>query len=179
MLIGIIADTHDHIDNVRRAVIEFNREGCELVVIAGDLVSPLVIPPLRKLNARVLACFGDNDGNKIGIMGGMKIVGPIGEPPFGFRADDGTRILVTHVLEQLRGLIEGADVIISAHTHKPSIREDESGRLFVNPGEAGGWVYRQPSIAVLETNPRKARLIHLTPPGPIPGSDSEPSNKSQ
>ena len=168
MRIGIFADAHDHVDNVRRAVVEFNRAGCELVVFAGDFCSPIVVPPLRKLNCPVLACFGDNDGNRTGIAGGMRIVGDLGEPPFGFRTPDGVRVLVTHVPQDLRGLTEGGDVIIHAHSHRAGIERDSAGRLLVNPGETSGWTYRKPSIAVLNTDPLEARLIFLPEPPPIP-----------
>ena len=30
MIIGLFADTHDHLDNIRRSVAEFNRRNCEL-----------------------------------------------------------------------------------------------------------------------------------------------------
>ena len=60
MKIGIFADTHDHLDNLRAAVAEFNRRECDLVLFAGDLVSTFAIPPLRKLKCRLIASFGDN-----------------------------------------------------------------------------------------------------------------------
>lgn len=161
MRIGVFADTHDHLDNIRRAVEEFNRRECELVVFAGDFVSTFAIPPLRQLNCRLVASFGDNEGNRVGIRGGMQIIGEVGDPPFGFRTPDGVRILVTHQLELLRGMTEGSDVIIYAHTHKPSIRRDASGRLLLNPGETSGWTYRRPSVAILETDPLEAEILPL------------------
>jgi putative phosphoesterase len=161
MLIGIFADAHDHVDNVRQAVAQFNRAGCDLVVFAGDFVSPIVIPPLRKLRCPVLACFGDNEGNRVGIAGGMRIIGKVGYPPFGFRTSDGIRILVTHSLDMLRGLTEGCDVVISAHSHRSGISRDKNGCLFINPGETSGWTYRKPSISLLKTDPLEARLIPL------------------
>ena len=87
MRIGIFADSHDHLDHLRAAVAEFNRRECQLVLFAGDFVSTFAIPPLRKLNCRLLASFGDNEGNKLGICGGMQIIGEVGEPPFGVRGD--------------------------------------------------------------------------------------------
>ncbi|MGE3316353.1 MAG: YfcE family phosphodiesterase [Planctomycetaceae bacterium] len=171
MRIGIFADAHDHVDNVRRAVAEFNRAGCELVVFAGDFVTPLVVPPLRRLKCPLLACFGDADGNKIGIQGGMRIVGTLAEPPFGFKTADGVKVLVSHVLEDLRGHLDDCDVVISAHTHKPSIKRDSAGRIFLNPGEAGGWMFRKPSILILETDPLDAHLISLPEPEPVPTID--------
>ncbi len=171
MRIGIFADAHDHVDNVRHAVAEFNRAGCGLVVFAGDFVTPLAIPPLRRLKCPMIACFGDADGNKTGIQGGMRIVGTLGEPPFGFVTPDGVKILLTHVLEQLRGHVEGCDVVISAHTHKPSIRRDAEGRLFLNPGELSGWMFSKPSVMILETEPLNARIIPLPEPAPVPVID--------
>lgn len=170
MRIGLLADTHDHVDNVRRAVAEFNRAGCDLVIHAGDFCSPIVVPPMRKLRCPVLACFGDNDGNKVGIEGGMRIIGPVGWPPFGLRTPEGLRVLVTHVPEHLRGYIDEADLILSAHSHKPRIERDAAGRLWVNPGEASGWTYRKPSIALIETEPLEARIVWLPELPPTPGS---------
>ena len=167
MRIGIFADAHDHVDNVRRAVAEFNRLGCELVIFAGDFVSPIVVPPLRKLRCPMLACFGDNEGNKIGISGGMRIIGEVAEPPFGVRIDDDTKILVTHSVDLLRGQLGECDVVISAHSHRAGISRDDQGRLFINPGETSGWTFRKPSIAILETKPLEAKIVPLPEMPPI------------
>ena len=117
----------------------------------------------------MLACFGDNDGNQIGLQGGMRIVGPIAYPPFGFQTPDGVRILVAHIADQIRehdcGCQGDRD---RGHTHKPSIRTDERGVLFVNPGETSGWTYRKPTIAILETSPSRPdrSLPEMAPPTP-------------
>lgn len=39
MRVGIFADVHDHLANLRRAVDLFNARHCQLVLFAGDLVS--------------------------------------------------------------------------------------------------------------------------------------------
>ncbi|MDA1055812.1 MAG: YfcE family phosphodiesterase [Planctomycetota bacterium] len=161
MRVGIFADTHDHLDNIRLAVAEFNRRGCEVVIFAGDLVSTFAIPPLRKLNCRMIASFGDNEGNKVGIRGGMTIIGEIGDPPFCFRLGDGTRVLLTHQRELIRGAVDGADLIVYAHTHKPRIHRDEADRLWINPGETSGWTYGKPSIVILDTDPMDAEIVWL------------------
>jgi len=58
--------------------------------------------------------------------------------------------------------------VICGHTHKPHVWTDERGVLFVNPGEASGWTYRKPTIAILETNPLSAKIMPLPelPPAP-------------
>jgi len=168
MRIGVFGDVHDHIDHMRLAIRKFNELQCELILFAGDFVSPIVVPPLRKLHAPFIGCFGDSDGNKIGIQGGMKIIGPGGEPPYGFTTKDGTHVLLTHELDCLKGLLGSAQLIISSHTHRPSIVKDATGRLFVNPGETSGWTSRKSTIAIVETDPLNAEIITLAelPPPP-------------
>jgi len=168
MKIGVFADLHDHVDNVRRAVVVFNQLQCRLVLFAGDFVSPLVIPPLRKLTCPLIACYGDNDGNRTGIAGGMRIVGTLGEPPFGIQLPDGTKVLLTHELQAVRGYLDEAQVVVWAHTHKPSIARDAAGRLLLNPGEASGWVFRKPTIAVFDSATLEAEILPLPEPGPPP-----------
>lgn len=167
MRIGIFADAHDHVDNVRIAIAEFNRLGCDLVLFAGDFVSPIVVPPFRKLTCPVISCFGDNEGNRIGIEGGMRIIGSVGFPPFGVITRDGTRIILTHSIDSLKGLTNECEVVVSAHTHRAAIVKDANGRLFINPGETSGWTYRKPSIAVLETKPLSAEIVWLPAMPPV------------
>ncbi len=164
MLIGIFADSHDHLDHIRRAVEVFNQAHCELVVFAGDLVSSFAVPPLRKLNCKGIGCFGDNEGNKPGVSAGMRIIGSIGEPPFGFKTPDGCRILLTHMERSLKGIEGEFDVAIYAHTHKPRIDRDEQGRVWINPGETSGWSYGNPTVVLFETTSKVATIVSLRKP---------------
>lgn len=173
MRVGIFADTHDHLDNVRWAVDLFNQEQCSLVLFAGDFVSTFVTPPLRRLRCPFVGCYGDNDGNKRGLTNGIALTGGIAEPPVGIPLPDGTRVLLTHMVRDLHGLCDGADVIVYAHTHRPAIHWDAQGRLFINPGETSGWTYRQPTVALLETNPLGARILPLPPMPPIPQTHTD------
>lgn len=183
MLVGIFADAHDHLDNIRRVVTLFNEARCELAVFAGDFVSTIALPPLRKLACPMIASFGDNEGNKPGLLAGIKIIGTLGEPPFCFRTPDGTRFVVAHMERQLREADGDYDVIISAHTHKPRIERDEHGRLWINPGETSGWTYCRPTVAFLDTTTREARIVpladavrrvDLSPHEPMSRRDSSP-----
>jgi putative phosphoesterase len=161
MLVGIFADTHDHLDNIRLAVRRFNDAGCEVVLFAGDLVSTFAVPPLRKLNCPLVGCFGDNEGNKVGLLAGFALVGQIGEPPVRYTAEDGTRFIVCHMQRQLRGEADDWDIAVFGHTHKPRIQRDEMDRLLINPGEASGWTFGRPTIALLETSTRRTEIVSL------------------
>ncbi len=162
MRIGIFADAHDHLQNIRLAVQRFNDWDCDWVVFAGDLVSTFAVPPLRRLKCRLVFSYGDNEGNKVGIRGGMSVIGEVAEPPFCFQIEDGTRLLVTHQFELVRGLADGSDVIIYAHTHRARIHYDRQGRLLINPGEVSGWSFGQSTIVLLETDCMEAQLIKLS-----------------
>ena len=161
MRIGIFADTHDHLDNIRRSVEVFNQAQCDCVLFAGDLVSTFAVPPLRKLNCRMIACFGDNEGNKIGLRSGFTIIGEIGEAPYRYIAADGTRFVIVHMERQLRGFEEEFDVAVYAHTHKPRMHQDELGRLYLNPGEASGWTFGRPTVMLFDTVTKQAEVVEL------------------
>ena len=64
MKIGVIADTHDNLPKMARAVELFNRAGVELVLHAGDFVSPFTSKEFGKLQAKLIGVFGNNDGDK-------------------------------------------------------------------------------------------------------------------
>ncbi|HEX6961677.1 MAG TPA: metallophosphoesterase [Lacipirellula sp.] len=164
MRIGIFADTHDHLANIARAVERFNDERVEAVLFAGDLVSTIAVPPLRKLHAPFVGCYGDNEGNKIGLQSGMRLVGTLAEPPVRWTAADGTRVVLAHMKRQLRG-VEDYDVAVFGHTHKPRVERDDCGRLHINPGETSGWTYGRPTIAILDTETREVVILDLLPEG--------------
>jgi uncharacterized protein len=64
MKIGIISDTHDDIENVRRAIDIFNKEQVQYVIHAGDYVSPGIVMEFKNLNARLIGVLGNNDGER-------------------------------------------------------------------------------------------------------------------
>ena len=63
MLIGIMADTHDNLPMVERAIRRQNEAKVELALHAGDHVSPFVIPLFKELKAKLIGVFGNNDGD--------------------------------------------------------------------------------------------------------------------
>ena len=159
MLVGIFADTHDHLENIRLVVEHFNRAQVELVLFAGDLVSTFAVPPLRRLKAPFVGCFGDNEGNKVGLYAGFSLVGQIGEPPVRYTAADGTRYILCHMDRQLRGQADDWDIAVFGHTHKPRIRTDDAGRLLINPGETSGWTFGRPTFVLFDSATRRCEVL--------------------
>ncbi|MEW4487343.1 metallophosphoesterase [Thalassoglobus sp. JC818] len=173
MRVGIFADTHDHLDNIRRVVALFNELEVDCILFAGDLVSTFAVPPLRQLNAKVYACFGDNEGNRTGLMGGFKVIGELREPPALYNLEDGTRVLLAHMPSQLRNCEEDYDIAVHGHTHRPSIEHDANGRLVINPGETSGWTFNNPTVALLDTSTRTAEIVPLNTEKPLPSWEED------
>jgi predicted phosphodiesterase len=67
---------------------------------------------------------------------------------------------------QLRGARDDWDVAVFGHTHKPRVRTDERGRLFINPGETSGWTFGRPTIALFDTASRSVQIMDLVDGGP-------------
>jgi putative phosphoesterase len=169
MLVGIFADTHDHLDNIRRLVQVFNAAGCELVLFAGDLVSTFALPPLRELRCPIWGCYGDNEGNKPGLQAGFSILGELREAPACYTLPDGTRVAIVHMERQLRGCEADYSAVILGHTHRPRVSTDAQGRLWINPGEASGWTFDDPTVATWETTTGEV-ILHSLRDIPLEGS---------
>lgn len=167
MLLGITADTHDHVDNVRRLVDRFNEAGCDLVVHVGDFVSPIVLPPLRRLEAKLVGVWGDNDANRRAIEGGLRTVGRVYEPPYEMDLDNGWRLLLSHQplpkpLLEARQQADSSEhtLAVQGHTHHAGVRR-YPGVLLLNPGEACGWVTGRATAALFDTRDGCAEVFDL------------------
>ena len=160
-MIGVLADSHDNLDAIRRAVRLFTDAKCDLVIHAGDFVAPFAAMELRSLSCPVRAVYGNCDGEKKGLAAAFDGMGEISAAPLFFE-HSGLRFLVTHLNAPVRGYIRGkrCDVLIYGHTHKPEIRR-ENGILIINPGEAGGWVHGKSTVALLDPSGLLAEIIPL------------------
>lgn len=67
MKIGILSDTHDDIENVQEAINIFNKNEVNLVIHAGDYISPGVIQEFQKLRSKLIGVLGIMTQKKINI----------------------------------------------------------------------------------------------------------------
>jgi len=94
-LVGIISDTHDNRKAICRAVEEFNRAGCSLVVHAGDYVAQFTVREFEKLDASFIGVFGNNDGEKKGLTALFSKISSLHMPQYEFEYS-GKRFVVMH-----------------------------------------------------------------------------------
>jgi len=150
MLLGIMADSHDNLPKIERAVSFFNQKGVKLVLHAGDFIAPFVARKLKDLNCPLVGVFGNNDGEKKGL--GDKIASINGEvhtPPYSFERK-GKNILLVHDPEMLKGMdLFSFDLVIYGHTHEEEIKK-EGQRIILNPGECGGWLTGRSTVALVD-----------------------------
>ena len=160
MRLGVISDTHDHVDRLRRALALFKAQGVELVLHAGDIVAPFMSEPFREAGLGVVAVFGNNDGDRLYLRERFAGVGEIHVGPKELELA-GRRILLLHEPYALQALVCSGkyDVIIYGHTHRAEIRAGSP--LVVNPGEACGWLTGHPTCALVDLSTLEGTLIHL------------------
>lgn len=160
-VIGIMADSHDNLVSVRRAVQLFNDTECNLVIHAGDFVAPFAARELSSLKCPVRGVFGNCDGEKKGLVRAFVPFGKIEEAPFVFN-HEGLTFLVVHLNFSLKSYLSSGkyDVLVFAHTHKPEVRMEKE-TLLINPGETGGWLSGKSTIALLDSKTISVEIINL------------------
>jgi putative phosphoesterase len=164
MLVGLIADTHDCLPMVEKAVKKLNDEGVGLVLHAGDYVAPFVIPRFKELKAKLIGVFGNNDGDK------ELLKKRFSENNFDLRGNfteiivDDVKIALLHGSEEelLKALINSGSfhIIVHGHTHKVEVYS-KGKTLIVNPGEVCGYLTGKSTIAILDTESREVKIIQL------------------
>ncbi|MCD6242130.1 metallophosphoesterase [Candidatus Bathyarchaeota archaeon] len=164
MLIGIIADTHDRLPYVEKAVKKLNEEKVELVLHAGDYVAPFVASKFKDLKADLIGVFGNNDGDKQLLRKKFSEIGAEIRGRFAEVIVDGLKIALLHGEENdlLKALInaESHDVVVHGHTHKAEIYR-KGDTLVVNPGEVCAYLTGKSTIAILDTETKEAKIINL------------------
>lgn len=158
MRVGIMSDSHDNLPAIVKAVSVFNDGDVEMVIHAGDLVAPFVSKPLKMLKAKLVAVFGNNDGERLGL---EKVLnGHIYRAPHTIDIA-GKKVLILHEPDGLEALIKSDvyDVIIYGHTHQTDIRTGRT--IVINPGETGGWLYGERTVAIWDVDSGEVEVIPL------------------
>ena len=161
MRVGVISDTHDNLDAIKKAVKLFNAEGVALVLHAGDFVAPFTAKPFGELNAELIGIFGNNDGDKLLLKERFEGagVGELHEDPYELKLE-GKSVVMTHKPQIVSALTGTYDIVIYGHTHQPDIKK-MGRRLVLNPGECGGWLSGKKTVALLDVEKLKAELREL------------------
>jgi uncharacterized protein len=148
MRIGLVSDTHNL---VRPATLDALR-GVDHIIHAGDICRFDVLDALAPL-APLTVVRGNNDTGE-----------GVAHLPEHVRIElGGATIHVVHDIADVPKTLDGIDVVVTGHSHKPLV-ERRNGVLFVNPGSAGPRRFKLPiSLALLDIDKGHvdARIIQL------------------
>ncbi len=150
MLIGVISDTHGLLRPEARAALA----ECEHILHAGDVGDARILDALREI-APVTA-----------IRGNVDVAGACAELPATEIVElGGVVFYLVHSVNwlDLDPVAAGVQVVVSGHSHKPSI-ERRGSVMYLNPGSAGPRRFRLPvSVALVTVSDGavEARIVEL------------------
>lgn len=161
MDIGICSDSHDHVENIKKAVSFFREKEVERVIHAGDYCSPFTIPLFEGLDLH--GVFGNNDGDKYLLMKKFDEIGATLYGDFFIFETGGVKFAVYHgtypeITESLE-MCGKFDVVISGHTHEPKLDTIED-TITINPGSVNGFE-GDAMVAIFNTESRKIQFKEL------------------
>lgn len=165
----MLSDTHDHRDNILKAVSIINDKKVDALIHCGDYIAPFVKLWFNKLNEsikkRFFGVFGNNDGEILYL---TQNLGQICE--FANNGHEliielgGKRIFASHMPKQetIDALADSGkfDIILSGHTHTV-VNKKHKDVLIVNPGELCGYLTNKPTFAIINTETMNAEIIEI------------------
>jgi hypothetical protein len=162
MLLGIISDTHEHLENIEKAKLMFAEKGASSLIHLGDYCAG---PSVRAFEGtKLIGISGNNDGDLLRIQGNFAKIGGDFRGEFCVLTFDGLTMACYHgtVPEIVEALIDCKkyDVVLYGHTHKVH-HEMRGGVLVLNPGSAHGFDGEPSTIATLDTKTKNVEIIEL------------------
>lgn len=161
MKIGLISDSHDHMENIKKSVKVFKDNKVDLVIHLGDYVNPNSVLAFKGL--KLTGIFGNNDGDKFRLINAFNTIGGEIKGDFYEFETDGLKFACYHGTEwQLKNsLIECGkyDVVMCGHSHE-CVSKKSGDTLVLNPGTSHGFMDKA-TVMVFDTLTRKAETIEL------------------
>jgi len=160
--LGLMADTHENLPLIARAVRLFNEEEVDLVLHGGDFISPITAGELKKLDAELVGVFGNNDGDRLFLRQKFEEegIGRIERDPYQFELE-GTPITLMHQPKFLDLFAERGkrELVVWGHTHEVDLQEGPP--LIINPGECCGLLTGEATVALVGLPELEARIVRL------------------
>ena len=164
MRIGILSDSHGHIEITARAVNLLLDQGAELLLHLGDFETEAVIDELVGHPARIV--FGNCDWDLNSLTRYAGHVGVTVDHPLGIIEADEKRIAFTHghLKDSMeRALSEEVEYLLHGHTHELCDERIGSTRI-INPGAL--FRARRYTVAILDPSRDLLEIHEITKPDP-------------
>lgn len=166
MRIAIISDTHDNLENLKKAIDLIKKEGVEIIIHCGDIFEPgTIIEALKGFSGKAHFVLSNADEDYFKKMEqdyfkdfpSLKIWKKFGEIEI-----DKKKIAFSHSPKTALGLAFSRkyDIVFYGHLHKPWEVRIKKTKL-VNPGNVAGLFFR-PTFAIYNTKTNKLELKILS-----------------
>lgn len=164
MLIGIMSDSHDNVRGVKEALDIFKEREAEMVLHAGDMIGSGNCYAFKGSGMDIRLVYGNNDGDREGLMREFVRVGGQYLGDFGEIEADGLKIAMLHGTEEplVRATVASGlyDIVVRGHNHRAEVTQ-YGKTMLINPGEIWGHFTGQRSLALLDTATRKAEIVDM------------------
>lgn len=153
MKIAIMSDSHDHINQIEKALEICKQENARAIIHCGDIVAPFSLKIFAGPGIPFYGVFGNNDGDRIKmieysktILPNVKLYQRLGELNL-----DGKKIAFTHYFDLAKPLsLTGEyNLVCFGHSHTWYCKE-VNNTLLLNPGEIMG-KNKSPGFALYDT----------------------------
>ena len=154
MLVALLADIHDHTDNLLTALYRAEELGCTHLLFAGDMAGLTTFRTLREeWNGGIDLVFGNNEFDRASFLRLAEQFhhtchhGDAGDIEL-----DGRRIFLTHypTIARQAACSGQYDAVFYGHTHTAA-QQLCGNTILANPGEIAG-VRQSPGFAVYDTS---------------------------
>jgi putative phosphoesterase len=163
MILGVMSDSHDHLENIGKAVAAFTERRIGALIHGGDLCSPFVFRELEKLKSscpRMWAVFGNNDGDRVLLTEKGRGFCTFRDGALTLELAD-RRIAVMHYPDVAESLHRSGDFDLVIYGHNHQARVEGSDRILLNPGSCAGYLAQRATIAVVDLVGLEVELIEL------------------
>jgi hypothetical protein len=161
MKIGIVSDSHDNLQNIKRGVDILLNKGVDFVLHLGDYVNPNSVKAFKGI--RLIGIFGNNDGDRFRLMNAFNEIGGEIKGEFYEFKCNGLHIACYHGTEpQLRDALIACgryDLVIYGHTHE-CVDETKGNTRVLNPGTIHGFGDRA-TVMVFDPKNQQVEIIDL------------------
>jgi putative phosphoesterase len=170
MKIAVISDSHDHKNNILRAVSIINKRNVDVLIHCGDYVAPFVRKWFNNLRESIkenfYGVFGNNDGEILFLKENLGKICNFPQNAKEWILDlEGKRIFVSHMPKEQTidalGNSGNFDIILTGHTHFFSNKKLDNGTLVINPGEICGYLTGKATFAMVDTERMESEIIEL------------------
>ncbi len=167
MLIAILSDSHDHYQNLAKAVEIANQRGCQLLLHAGDLVAPPMVDILAKFQGGVKMVLGNNEAEIGGLIfksqqyENVSLEGLTQGNYFEGEAD-GRKIFMNHYPKIARLAAQSGEYELCVFGHTHQYHEEKVGQaILLNPGEISGMATGKPGFVIFDTKTKECGRVEL------------------